>query len=108
MENITAEALKLEKGNLVEALKQKLFKQDVDSCKISTSLSILPALICVGSKVKLLDLKLQFKKIIAQLRIHNQYCPRLIIKNEKYVTNIQIYCEYCNEQDNIFHSLIYS
>lgn len=108
-ENITAESIKLERENLVEALRQNLYKNDVDSCKISTSLTILPALIHVGSIIKYLDLKvpLKFKKIIAQLRMHNQYCPRIIINKEKHITNSQSYCEYCIDQDSLFHSLIY-
>ena len=39
--------------------------------------------------------------------MHNQFCPRIISKNKKYGTNNQSYSKYCNDQDNLFHSLIY-
>ena len=83
----------------------------------STSLSILPMLVSDNNNEKELNsnyylnstIPLHWKKIATQIRLLNNFCTRIIIKNKKFNEKefLYIYCEYYSEENNIIHAFIY-
>ena len=115
-QQLTLEKLTLEKDGLVESLKNHLLLMDRTSCLNSTSLSILPMLVSDNNEKGLNSnyylnstIPLHLKKISTQIRFLNNFCTRIIIKNKKFNEKefLYNYCEYCSEENNIIHALIY-
>ena len=74
----------------------------------SSALTIYPMLMNNGSDPKYLNLqiKLYYKKILAQLRLLNNYNSRIITKNKIVKLQNSNFCYNCSSYNSIIHSLI--
>ena len=80
--------------------------QDLESCRRSTSLIIYNNLdfIKVQKDYLKLNLKIEEKRFVAQLRLLNKNCSRLIFNNKIFSIKNEITCDYCNINEvNLFH-----
>ena len=83
--------------------------RDKSSCTLSSSLLNYP--FCITENLNnayfVTTRHLLFKRIIAQSRLFNKYCKRLIIKNSKvYALRMLDVCEFCNRENlSVIHRI---
>ena len=108
LDNISLDLLVKEKNNLLEELKKytkRIDKKNIFECNCIPALSILHQ---NEITVNYIDLKLPLhqKKILAQVRLLNNYNTRFLTKDKIHKLNFNEYCHLCSERDTIFHSII--
>ena len=103
--NFTGEELKEKQTTLVETYNTWLIEQDLKSLSSSSSLLILHYLnLTQGPQLYLQGrLPLKFSRLIMQVRLINDICPRIIYNSEIYKLTKDEHCHYCNELNNLVH-----
>ena len=107
IDSITLETLVKEKESLINDYKK--YTQAIDKREINNSscLTVFSIFNETESKINYLNLKIPIshKKILAQLRMLNKYNPRIITKDRINITKTGEYCNYCGDENTIFHSI---
>ena len=103
--NLSKEDLINQKQHLISLLKNYLVERNREKCISSTSLTFYPMISQMESTTNYLDLmiSLYHKRVLAQLRLFNNYVARICLKIKKSVEDG--YCEYCSTRNDIFHMI---
>ena len=106
-DDLSLETLSKEKKNLTEKFISYSKGEDLRKCLESSSLSLYPALCETPSGTVYLqgNAPLEYKRIIAQVRLVNIYNPRILLKKGKSILIPNDYCELCAKANSLEHKV---
>ena len=89
------------RSNLLNEFEQALKENDKIKCIKSSALINYPACVSEGFNNDYLNTvqSVIIKKMIAQIRMLNKFCNRIVIKNKTFVFRDLLACEFCNQNE---------
>lgn len=114
-ENVDWNSLTLEsfleiKETLVNKFNNYCYQNDFNSCINTSSLTIYNKIFPknpITENYLSSNLSLQEKRVIAQIRLLNNFVPRIVFNNVIYNLMETENCNYCNEANSIIHKILY-